>query len=172
MNGGVSFGASISLYFAQTGIAGSTVYLNSFSNQYISIPYVNLSQQSFTFQIWFAYYFDNTTMDLTLFSQCGFNDNICFRLSIRENRFALSFDATNPNGKILIGSSAIPYNIWNHVTVVYDAVSYKQLIYLNGRIDAVSRGMIYPYQGTSKGGSYSNIGYNSSIHYPSSFFYG
>jgi hypothetical protein len=44
-------------------------------------------------------------------------------------------------------------------------VALQQLIYVNGRIDAVSTGMVKPYQGTPAGITTTTIGFSSSYFY-------
>lgn len=169
---GTSLGVPPSISFTLVGMASLAYYMSLFNFQYVSIPYVNLSQQSFTFQIWIVPYVDNTTADVGIFGQCGSTDNICFSLSLRNNHIVVSFDAANPNDVPLISSAIIPFYIWTHVTVVYDAVALQQLIYINGRVDTATAKTVRPYRGTSVGSSNTTIGFSSSFTSPVSYYTG
>lgn len=169
---GIPFGVPASVSFVAQAMSGQAYYLSSFYFQYISIPYVNLFQQSFTFQVWILMYNDNSTTDVGIFYQCGSVDNICLSLTIRNNHVILSFDSMNSTNQPLIGSTVVPLSVWNHITIVYDAIALQQLIYVNGRIDAVSEGMVSPYQGTPAGTSTTTIGHSSLFTSPSSYWYG
>ena len=170
--GATPFGFPTLPYFSTLPVSGMAVYLTPSSSQYLSIPYVNPTGQSFTFQTWIVVLYDNSSSDYGVFGHCGSVDRICFSLSIRNNRVALSFDSNNVNGKLLLGSTLVPFYIWTHITVVYDANALQQLIYVNGRIDVVSQGLVYPYWGTRSSGTTSQIGFMSSVGYPASYVYG
>lgn len=168
---GTPLGVPLSTSYNTLAMAGQAYILTSFFFQYMSIPYVNLSQQSFTLQLWIVPYIDNAT-EIAIFSQCGSTDNICFSLSLRNNHLIVSFDSANPNDVPLISSTIIPFYIWAHITVVYDALALQQLIYINGRIDTVSTGIIRPYQGTPAGTSLTAIGYSPWSTSPPLYIYG
>lgn len=152
-------------------MAGQAYYITSYYFQYISIPYVNLSQ-SFTFQVWIVLYADNSTADAGIFYQYSSMDNICFTLTIRNNHVLLSFDSMNPNDEPLISASIVITGVWTHITIVYDAIALQQLIYINGRVDAVSEGMISLYRGTSAGMTNTTIERTSLFIFPTSYWYG
>ena len=57
----------------------------------------------------------------------------------------------NNNSSPLIGSTLITTGAWTHLAFVYDAALRQQQIYVNGRIDAVSYGLVSPYQGGTSG---------------------
>ena len=123
---------------------------------------MNLGQQSFTLQMWvYVYGTIIVPSEYGLFSQCDSN-SICFALTLRNARITLSFDSMNTNNNTLTGSMMFFSNNWYHVTVVYDAVLSQQSIYINGRIDAIARGMAAAYQGTSSG-SVTTIGRSLSL---------
>ena len=168
---GIAQGVPPSATFTGQSIIGQGYYFTSFYFQYMSIPYVNLSRQSFTFQTWIIPYNDNGT-ELGIFSQCGSVDNICFGLSIRSQHVVWSLDADNPNDVPLISSTILPYNIWSHITIVYDAIALQQLMYTNGRVDAVSIGMVMPYQGTPAGQTTTAIGLSLFYGHSPAYLYG
>jgi hypothetical protein len=159
---GSLFGTTIPTYNPYAYIGTQALLLNSSNNQYVQIPYINLFQQSFTLQMWvYSYTSLNIPSDYGLFGQCDSN-SICFLLTLRNARVTLSFDSMNINNNTLIGSTVLGINNWNQITVVYDAVLSQQFIYINGRIDAMSRGVVASYQGTSSG-SVTTIGRSLSL---------
>ena len=167
---GIAYGSSPPSYSSGTNYIRQSIELYITSNQYIAIPYISFRQQSFTIQFWFLISGSGTSVDYGVFSQCG-ADLICLSLSIRSGRIILSFDSMNSTGNLLIGSTVTSVSYWHHVTVVYDAIFRQQLIYVNGKIDAMSSGMTDPYRGTSSGVT-TLIGRSSSFNYPLSNFHG
>jgi hypothetical protein len=163
---GIPFGSLT--YGAPYYVGTNALALTASGSQYIQIPYVNLTQ-SFTIQAW-LYPSNPVVAEYGIFSQCDSNSN-CLLISLRNSRFVFSLDSMNTNNYTLTGSSIIPLNDWIHLTVVYDAVLYQKQIYVNGLIDAVSKGIIQPYQGTSSG-STTTIGRSVSFAYGSSYFEG
>ena len=148
---GSLFGTPLPGYVSNAYVGTYALNLNSALNQYVQIPYINLGQQSFTLQMWiFVTANIYIPSDYGIFGQCDSN-SICFLLSLRNARITLSFDSMNTNNNTLISSTVINVNNWNHITVVYNAVLAQQSIYINGRIDAIARGMVAAYQGTSSG---------------------
>ena len=137
--------------------------------QYVQIPFINLAQKSFTIELW-LYPFSVTLSDNGIFGQCDSNGN-CLSISLRNGRFALSFDAMNPNNNTLTGASINQQNNWIHLAVVYDAVLYQQQIYVNGQIDAVSRGIVSPFSVTSTS-AITTIGRAISYAYTTTYFVG
>lgn len=169
-NIGIPSGLTALDYTPTTAYIRQAIGLTASNNHYIRIPYINLRQQSFTIQLWCFILNSVSVTDYPLFSQCG-SDLICLSISIRNNRVIVSFDSLNNNATILTGASLIPVSVWQHITVVYDAIRYQQLIYVNGQTDAVSYGIIQPYQGSSIGAN-TYIGFSSSVNYSSSYFNG
>lgn len=167
---GTAFGLAPLTYSPATSYVRQAIGFNALSNQYIRIPNINFKQQSFTIQLWYFIMSGGISVDYALFGQCSL-DSICFSLSIRNSRVTLSFDSLNINASILTGATLLPSNTWQHVTFVYDATLYQQLIYINGQTDAISYGLIQPYQGSSVGAS-TYIGFSSSVNYTSSYFHG
>ena len=168
---GYAYGTSAPSYSSGTSYVRQAIELYVPSNQYIAIPDVSLRQQSFTIEFWFLISNSGTSVDYGLFSQCG-TDSICLGISIRSGRIVVSFDSMNNSTmQLLVGSTVTSVSYWYHVAVVYDATLRQQLIYLNGKIDAITSGTIEAYQGTSVG-SVTLIGRSSSFNYPSSNFHG
>ncbi|UJR21688.1 hypothetical protein I4U23_024765 [Adineta vaga] len=166
---GIPYGLAISSV-AYTGYMSQAVYLTLSTPQYIQIPYINLSKRSFTLQAWVYPGTLNATNDLGIFSQCDTN-MICLSLSIRSARFTLLFDSMNASSNVLIGTTIVSTNNWFHVTVVYDATRWQQQIYVNGKIDAISNGIINSFQGSSSG-STTIIGRTLSLSYGASYYNG
>ncbi|CAF1102680.1 unnamed protein product [Rotaria sordida] len=165
---GTAFGTSTPSY-STVAYVSQSIILSPTSQQYVLIPNINLSKQSFTLQTWLRPGTINTSTDFGIFSQCDSN-SICMSLSLRNGRFVLSFDSMNSNNITLTGSSLVTSNEWVHVTVVYDATLYQQQIYVDGQIDALSNGIVNSYQGVSL--SSTIIGRSSSLAYGTAYFQG
>jgi hypothetical protein len=168
---GSLFGTTLPGFTGTAYVGTYALLLTSGNNQYVQIPYINLGQQSFTLQMW-IYPTGSIIVpsDYGLFGQCDSN-SICFLLTLRNARITLSFDSMNTNNNTLIGSTVFNGGSWYHVTVVYDAVLYQQSIYINGRIDAIARGMVASYKGTSYG-SVTTIGRSLSLASGYTYFIG
>jgi hypothetical protein len=153
------------------GYVGSAINLNWANGDYVEIPYINISYQSFTIEVWIVPFVPSSGAqnDYGIFQQCDDNQ-ICFLLTLRVGHIQLSFDAfsTNP---LLISSELIAYDSWTHVAIVYDAVLYQQLIYINGNLDTVSNSMVQSYRGSSVS-SNTTIGLTKSLAYNLSYFSG
>lgn len=130
------------------GFAGQSISLNESNNQCVIISPMNFAERSFTVQLWFFINLPTITMELGLFSQCDY-DNTCLSLSIQNEHLTFWFDSKNPSSIPLIGNSLIPVYVWTHVTIIYDAILFQQRLYINGDIDAVSTGIVFPYQGVT-----------------------
>ena len=85
-------------------------------------------------------------------------------------RFTFSMNSMNTSNMTLTGATVLLVNVYYHVAIVYDAIKYQQLIYVNGQIDSVSGGMVNPYQGS--GTVITTIGRSNSFAYPNSYFSG
>ncbi|CAF1552412.1 unnamed protein product [Adineta steineri] len=153
----------------QTGYVSQSVYFTYGSQQFIQIPNINLTKQSFTLQAWLLPTSMSSTNDLAIFGQCDSNSK-CLSLSLRSARFALSFDSMNSSNIVLMGSSVITSG-WVHVTVVYDITLFQQRIYVNGRIDAVSNNIVNPFQ-TISSVSTTTVAKTSSFAYGTSYYAG
>ncbi|CAF1305028.1 unnamed protein product [Rotaria sordida] len=163
---GTAFGTSAPSYTVGAYIS-QTIALNPNLQQYVLIPNINLSKQSFTLQAWLRQISINASTDFGIFSQCDSN-SICMSLNLRNARFVLSFDSMNSNNITLTGSTLVSSNEWVHVTVVYDATLFQQQIYVDGQIDALSNGIVNSYQGVSL--SSTIIGRSSSLAYGTGYF--
>ncbi len=158
-------------YVLQSYIGSSALLLNNPGpTQCIGIPYVDLSRQSFTIEVWLYVISNSLLTDYGIFSLCDYNST-CLTISLRNGRFALSFDSMNTTNNTLIGNTFVPTREWIHLAVVYDSVWYQQLIYVNGRIDSISTSMIAPYRRTSLN-STAVIGASQSSAYGWTFFSG
>ena len=168
---GTLFGTSIPGYNTACYVGSQSLALNSApAQQYVQISSVALAQTSFTIETWLFLWNPPPMSDLGIFGQCDVS-NICLAFSLRNGRLVLSFDSMNTDNNSLVGTSIFPSQTWTHVTVVYDTVLLQQQIYVNGVIDAVSRGLVAAYRGTTTG-STATIGRTSSFAYTTSYFVG
>ncbi|CAF2967279.1 unnamed protein product [Rotaria sp. Silwood2] len=166
---GTPLGSSTLNYVTNSYVGSQALNISSAYSQYIQIPNVNLAERSFTIEVWLYPMSSPILDDHGIFCQCDSNSK-CLSISLRNARFTLSFDSMNTNST-LIGSTLISNSDWTHLTVVYDAVLYQQQIYVNGRIDAMSNGIVAPYQRTSSGLT-TTIGKSLSSAYGTSYFQG
>jgi hypothetical protein len=146
---GALFGTSLPTYTGNSYIGTQAIAFTAGYQQYVQIPYLNLAQ-SFTIEMWVNPNSVTVPIDYGIFCQCDSN-LICLSLNFRNVRFVFSLDSMNTNNNSITGTSVLSGSDWTHVTIVYDAVLFEQRIYVNGQIDAISRGIVAPYQGTSSG---------------------
>jgi hypothetical protein len=166
---GIPYGSPV--YVVNAYVGSQALFLNNPGpNQYIEIPNIDLAQKSFTLQAWLYLTGTSLVNDYGIYSQCDFNAT-CLSISLRNGRFTLSFDSMNVTNSTITGNTLVSLKEWTHLSVVYDAVQYQQLIYVNGRIDSESEGIVAPYRR-----SYSNytttIGRSKSFAYGTSYFQG
>jgi hypothetical protein len=159
---GTLLGTPLPWFITNAYVGSQTINFYATYYEYVQIPYIALSQQTFTLQIWVLVYYPLIfPSDYGIFGQCDSN-SVCFILTVRNARITLSFDSMNANNNTLVGSTVLNVYNWYHVSIVYDATLSQQQIYVNGRIDAVSRGIVPSYQGTSSG-TVTTIGRSSSL---------
>ena len=96
---------------------------------------------------------DDISVERGIFGQCDSptDTNKCLSLSIKNRRLYMSFKNNDLTGMTYVDTIS---DIWIHVAFVYDYTLKRQLIYLNGVVDATSGPTgtaIDPYQGTSGG---------------------
>ncbi len=152
------------------GYVAQALYLLLSPLQYVQVLNLNLAQQSFTIESWIYVPSFASSNDFGLFGQCDAY-NVCMSLSLRNMRLTFSLNSMNMANITLTGATIIYSGIFFHVAIVYDATQYQQLIYVNGQVDAVSNGMVYPYQGNPASVT-TTIGKSNSFAYPNSYFYG
>ena len=140
------------------------------SQQYLQTSYINLARKSFTVQLWLFVSSFASSNDFGLFGQCDAY-NVCLSISLRNGRVATSLDSMNPSNSMLIGATVIIINAFTHITVVYDEAFSQLRIYVNGRIDAMSSGLVRSYQGNSEN-LVTTIARSSSFGYSNSYFVG
>ncbi len=165
---GTVFGGTVLSYTA--GYLSQALNLLLIPLQYVQILNLNLAQQSFTVQLWVYPQSVTSSNDMGIFGQCDAY-NVCMSLSLRFARFTFSMNSMNINNYTLTGSTVLNSGSFYHVTIVYDSTQFQQLIYVNGQIDAVSNGIVNPYQGNSAS-LITTIGKSTSFAYPNSYFYG
>ena len=169
---GVGLGLTTPSFSGNCYVGSQSLSLSgSAQQQYVQIPFVNLAQKSFTIEAWIYVFGVSLVADYGIFGQCDSNNN-CLSISLRNGRFVLSFDAMNSNNNTLLGSTILSQqNVWMHLAIVYDAVLYQQQIYVNGQIDAVSRGIVSPFSVTSTS-AVTTIGRAISSAYGTTYFSG
>lgn len=167
---GVAAGVVPPTTYVSRGYINQALSFNSTHLQCVTIPAIDLSRKSFTIETWIYTQGNPTVTEYGIFSQCD-TSNLCISLSLRNLHITFSVDSMNSNNSTLTGASAIVVTSWAHIAVVYDATVYQQLIYVNGKIDAVSSGIVQPYQGTLTGAT-SNIALSSSSGYGTTYFNG
>lgn len=171
---GTLFGSTAPGFTVNSNIGSRAIVLNAptFQTQFVQIPYVNLAQQSFTIEAWISPVLLGSTTDYGIFGQCDTN-NDCLSLSVRNSRLTFSLDAMNVNNLTLLGTifinTIIP--VWTHIAAVYDATTFQQRLYVNGRIDSISRSLVLPFRGTSSG-SVTTIGRTRSFAFGTTYFSG
>ncbi|CAF2105178.1 unnamed protein product [Rotaria magnacalcarata] len=121
--------------------SGSAILLNATQQQYASIPFIDFRNTSFKLEVW--------VLPINAATNSGLQDDF----------------------PIFGHSTLIPYWNWIHAAVVYDITIYQQLIYFNGIIDTVSKGIVTPYQGSSSLAS-TTIGLGKSAAFAVTSFYG
>lgn len=169
---GVVIGSNPSPYTYASYVGLQALLINnpSVAQQYIQIPYVLLSNRSFTLEVWLYPMYSISSADYGIFGQCDLNA-ICLSLSIRNGRIVLSFDSMHSSNRTLVGSTVTQKGSWMHIAVVYDAVLLQQRIYVNGQLDVISRGLVQPFEGTSSG-TFATIGRTISAAYGTTYYAG
>ena len=165
---GVALGSSTPS-FSSEGYVNEAIRLIASSQQYVQIPSIDLTNRSFTIQAWLYTTTLSSSSDYGIFCQCDVN-SICLALNLRNARFTLSFDSMNANNNTLIGSSIVTSSNWVHVSVVYDATLFQQQIYVDGKIDALSNGIVSAYQGVSSVSTTATIGRSQSFSHGTTYF--
>ena len=121
--------------YVSPGITGRCCALqfNFSANQSVQIAgtrHLNLSFQSFTFQLWIYPYSlaDNPWGDRGMIGQCqNFSDNLCLHMTLRADRVRISFKSNPCDGT----RSISPFR-WYHLTFVYDVSLLTQFTYIDG----------------------------------------
>ena len=171
---GTLFGSTAPGFTTNSMIGSRAIVMNTptFQAQYIQIPYINLSQKSFTIEAWIYPVNLSSVVDHGIFSQCDSNNN-CISLGLRNARLIFSLDSMNSNNVTLIGTIFINTlnPAWAHIAAVYDATLFQQRVNVNGRADAVSRSLMTAYRGTSSG-SITTIGRSRWFAYGTTHFIG
>lgn len=169
---GVVIGNDPTPYTPISYIGTRSLVLNypTIAHRYIQIPYINLSQKTLTIEVWLHPMMTALMNDHGIFGQCD-SDSVCLSLSLRNGRFALSFDAMDSKDVTLVGSTVNQANYWLHLAVVDDAVLYRQRIDVHGQLNALSSGVVDPFEGKSFG-AITSIGTTISVLYGITYFQG
>ena len=121
--------------YVSPGITGRCCALQviATANQSVQIgetQHLNLSFQSFTFQLWIYPYSLATNQygDRGIIGQCqNLSDNLCLHISLRVDRIRMSFKDNACDGT----RSISPFR-WYHLTFVYDLSLSTQFTYIDG----------------------------------------
>ncbi|UJR14683.1 hypothetical protein I4U23_001676 [Adineta vaga] len=121
--------------FVSPGIYGRGSAINFDGSQYLlaSSPYLNLTSNGFTFEMWiYINKIANTLEHQNLVGQCLYtNSSNCLHLTIKGNISFLGFYSNDCSGSTILSIST-----WYHIAFVYNATVPRQLIYLNGKVDS------------------------------------
>ncbi|CAF0949776.1 unnamed protein product [Adineta steineri] len=124
---------------------GSTVCFLS-TNYLLINHYLNFNSTSFTISAW-IWIPANLSLDgnfFVIFSHCNLTtQDTCMHIGINGGRVFLGFYSDD-----LTGGTSLSSNQWYHVAYVYDQLSLKQIVYLNGIQDG-SRVALGSYKGTA-----------------------
>ncbi|CAF4148654.1 unnamed protein product, partial [Adineta steineri] len=124
---------------------GSTVCFLS-TNYLLINHYLNFNSTSFTISawIWIPANLSLSGNFFVIFSHCNAtNPDTCLHIGINNGRVFLGFYSDDLTGGTSLNSSQ-----WYHVAYVYDQLSLKQFVYLNGIQDG-SRVALGSYKGTA-----------------------
>lgn len=126
---------------------GSSIVLRSNLYQYVNVSSspLDLSNSSFTFELWI----NANTIDQSYFygliGQCTSNSaNMCLHVAIRNRQSFLGFFENDCVGQTLLNTST-----WYHLAFVYSYELRRQIIYVNGYMDG-QKYSANPFQGLSK----------------------
>ena len=125
---------------------GSSLSLSATLTQAVSIdqPYLQLYNQSWTFEAWIRLASITSGVDYPILQQRdSFAADKTLHLVVRYGKLYLGF-----YGDDLLGVANLTVSRWYHTAFVYDAVTRNQSIYLDGVLDA-SRIADHSYLGVS-----------------------
>ncbi|CAM4750738.1 unnamed protein product [Rotaria magnacalcarata] len=123
---------------------GYPLGLTSSLNQSFQVStFLNLASTSFTIEAWI--YSTVVTGDNGIMGQCDCTscENKCFFFLIRSSKLYVGFTLNDINGL-----TTLTVNTWYHIAFVYDSVTKKQVLYLNGVQDNV-KSSASAYQGAN-----------------------
>ncbi|CAF0907873.1 unnamed protein product [Adineta steineri] len=127
----IGVGYNSPTYTAGINGYGSALALNGIHNQCVIVyPYLNMSYMSFTWEFW-IYPTIALPNDTTFISQCfNVSKDQCLLFMIRYDKILFSFWYDDVSGL-----TVIPVNKWSHMTLIYDLITNKKFIYLNGILE-------------------------------------
>ena len=126
---------------------GSSLLLRSNTSQYVNVssPTLDLTNTSFTFEIWCNATLLNASGHNGLIGQCSsYETDKCLHLALRTRIPYFGFLSDDCMGKTVLNIST-----WYHLAFVYSYELRQQSIYLNGIIDC-KNSSVNPYQGSGK----------------------
>jgi hypothetical protein len=126
---------------------GSSLFLQHDLNQYVNISSVplDLSNSSFTFELWLNADSLNVSYFYGLIGQCTSSSaNMCLHLALSDRSPHLGFFENDCEGRTILNTST-----WYHIAFVYSYELRRQTIYLNGFVDG-EKYSADPFQGKSE----------------------
>jgi hypothetical protein len=135
------------LSFASNGYVNQALLLSATANQSVTAPYIPLANTSFTVEAWIKPTLLTNNLDHSILGLCASRSSYqCLHLLLRRNgsNFFLYFGHFSDDCQ---GSTSVSINQWIHAAFVFDLVTMRQSIYLNGRLDG-SRTASAPFMGT------------------------
>lgn len=121
--------------FSSIGYINQALLLNTSMLQGVSASYIPLTGTNFTIEAWIRPTDFPNSMDHAILGLCpSLSSNQCLHTLIRKNgsNYFLHFGFSNNDCQ---GVTSIALNQWSHVTFVFNFLTMKQSIYLNGLLD-------------------------------------
>jgi hypothetical protein len=122
--------------FLTNGYLNQAVSLNASASQWLVTSYIHLANTSFTVDAWLYPTAFHNSKDHSILGLCpSISNDRCLHLTIRKS-------GSNYNlylgffGDDCQGTTSLSLNRWIHVAFVFDKVTLKQSIYLNGILDS------------------------------------
>ena len=135
--------------FTKNGYVNQAILFNATRNQSLIAPHIPLAANSFTIELWLKIPKYVNPSDHSILGLCpsAVNAHDCLHLVIRsaDHHLMMGFFHDDCHG-----SFSVPLNEWIHAAFVFDKNTLKQIIYVNGIIDAIctASGSITPTTGS------------------------
>jgi hypothetical protein len=121
--------------FATYGYVNQAIQFTANANNMLNVPYIPLSNTSFTIDMWLFITGLLNVQDHDIFSYCSQPTiYMCLHLTIRQNNsnYHLYLGFLNADCE---GVTSLTLNIWIHAAFVFDITTLTQKIYLNGVLE-------------------------------------
>jgi hypothetical protein len=125
----------------------SSLFLQFDLHQYVNVPSpsLDLSNSTFTFELWLNANSLNLSYFYGLIGQCPSSSaNMCLHLAIRDRNPFLGFFEND-----CVGGTVLNTNTWYHIAFVYSYELLRQTIYLNGIVDG-EKYSANPFEGSGE----------------------